>query len=92
MLSAAPVAVHDQGMDLTGEQVDPGEHADSAVALVLVIARESLMSAGLRWQVRGRGGDRLHARLLVVRDDRHDIARRLLLQQLDLAIDAQHLF
>src|SRR6266852_2655710 len=35
---AAAVAVFDQGVDLAGEQIDPGQQAERAVALVLVIA------------------------------------------------------
>jgi hypothetical protein len=38
---AAAVAVLDQGMDLAGDKVDAGQHADRAVALVLKLAREA---------------------------------------------------
>src|SRR5271165_5125268 len=44
---AAAVAVLDEGVDLAGEQIDAGEQADRAVALVLVVARQGRMSAGL---------------------------------------------
>jgi hypothetical protein len=55
------------------------------------------MSAGRGRQVRGRRGDCLNARLLIVGDDRHRIARLLFrggrgrLDKLHLAIDAQNL-
>jgi hypothetical protein len=56
-------------MHLAGEQVDPGEQAQCAVALVFVVARKALMLPRLRRQV-GRGiGERLDAGLLVVGDD-----------------------
>ena len=48
---AAAVAVLDEGVDLAGEQIDAGQQADRSVALVLVVARESRMSAGLGRQV-----------------------------------------
>src|SRR5450631_2006675 len=35
---AAAVAVFDQGVDLAGEQIDPGQQAERAMALVLMIA------------------------------------------------------
>ena len=35
---AAAVAVFDQGVDLAGEQIDPGQQAEGAMALVLMIA------------------------------------------------------
>src|SRR5271166_1697361 len=44
---AAAVAVLDEGVDLAGEQIDAGQQADRSVALVLVVAREGRMSAGL---------------------------------------------
>ena len=75
---AAAVAILDQGVDLAGEQIDAGQQADRAVALVFVIAREGRMHAGLGRQVRGRRCDRLDAGLLVIGDDRHRIARLLL--------------
>ena len=54
---AAAVAVLDESVDLAGEQIDAGQQADRAVALVLVVAREGRMSAGLGRQVRGGRGD-----------------------------------
>ena len=56
---------------------DTGQQTDCAIALVLVIAREARMFAGLRRQVWGGRSERLNARLLVIGDDRHRIARLL---------------
>ena len=62
-----------------------------------MIAREGRIHAGLRRQVWGCRCDRLDTGLLVIGDDRHCIARllfrggSLLLDQLDLSIDAQNL-
>ncbi len=41
---AAAVAVLNESVDLAGEQIDAGQQADRAVALVLVVAREGRMS------------------------------------------------
>ena len=90
---AAAVAVLDEGVDLAGEQIDAGQQADRSVALVLVVAREGCMSAGLGRQVRGCRGNCLNAGLLIVGDNRHRIARflfcgrRRLLDELHFAID-----
>ena len=56
---AAAMAIPDQGMDLAGKQVDAGQQADRAVALIFMIAREGRVQAGLGRQVRSRRGDRL---------------------------------
>ena len=91
------MAVLDQGVDLAGDEIDAGEQADRAVALVFVIAGEARVRAGLGRQVRGRRRDRLDAGLLVVGDHRHRRARLRLrcrgsfFQDLHLAVDAQHL-
>jgi len=61
---AAAMSVLDQGMHLAGEQVDPGQQADRAMALVFVVAAEGLMQTRLRRQIRRRRADRLHTRLL----------------------------
>src|SRR4029077_12112489 len=37
---AAAVTVFDEGMDLASEQINPGQQAERAVALVFMIARE----------------------------------------------------
>src|SRR5450755_3194072 len=60
---AAAVAVFDQGVDLAGEQIDPGQQAERAVALILMIARECCVGAGHRRQIRRCGCDRLDSRL-----------------------------
>src|SRR6516162_558108 len=52
-LSAA-VTVSDQGMNLAGEQIDPGQQAKRAVPLVLMITREGRVNAGFGRQI-GRG-------------------------------------
>ena len=74
---AAAVAVLDQGMNLAGDEIDPGQQADRAVALVFMLAGEGRMHARLGRQVRGGRCDRLNAGLLVVGDDRHRLARLL---------------
>src|SRR5208337_1851207 len=65
---AAAVAVLDQGVNLAGQQVDAGQQTDRAVALILMIAREGRVLAGLGRQVRSRRRDRLDAGLLVIGD------------------------
>ena len=49
---AAAVAILDQGMDLAGEQINAGQQADRAVALIFMIAREGRVRAGLGRQIR----------------------------------------
>ena len=66
---AASVAVLDQGMDLTGQQFDPGQPADRAVALILMIACDGRMSAG--------GGRQVGRRQRTVGHSPLDLARRL---------------
>jgi len=94
---AAAEAILDQGVDLAGEQIDAGQQADGAVALVFIIAREGRMDAGFGRQIRCRRCDRLDTGLLVIGNDRHRIVRLLLrsgrglLDNLDLAVDAQNL-
>src|ERR1700730_759215 len=72
---AAAVTLLDQGMDLPGEQINPGQQAERAMALVLMIARECRVGAGYRRQIRCCRSDRLDSRLLVIGDDRHRLAR-----------------
>ena len=92
----AAVAILRQGVNLAGQQVDTGQQADRAVALVFVVAREGRMNVRFGWQFGSGRRDRLDARLLVVGDDRYRVARLLLrcdcgiLQELHLAINAQH--
>src|SRR6266403_3023701 len=75
-LSAA-VAVFDEGMDLPGEQINPGQQAERAMAFVLIITREARIDARLGRQIRRRRCDGLDSRLFVVGDDRHWLARFL---------------
>src|SRR5438874_5510437 len=68
---AAAVAISDERVDLSGEQIYPGQQAERAMAFVLMIPRKGGVDAGLRRQIRRRGRDGLNSRLLVARDDRH---------------------
>ena len=43
---AAAVALPDERVDLAGEQIDPGQQAERAMAVVLMIPREARMAAG----------------------------------------------
>ena len=94
---AAAVAILDQGMNLAGDEIDPSQQTDRAVALIFMLACKGRMHARLGWQVRGRRGNGLYSRLLVVRDDRDGVAPllrrhgRRLLQDFHLAINTQHL-
>src|SRR5258708_6945141 len=76
---AAAVAVLDQGVDLAGEQINPGQQAERAVALVLMIARECRVGARYWRQIRRCGRDRLDSRLLVVGDNRYRLSRFFIL-------------
>src|ERR1700678_2388564 len=67
---AAAMAVFDQGVDLAGKQIDPGQQAERAMALVLMIARDCRVGARHRRQIRRCGRDRLDSRLLAWRGDR----------------------
>src|SRR5258706_1956115 len=92
---AAAVAILDQGMDLAGDEIDAGQQADRAVALIFVLACEGRMHAGLGRQVGSGRFNGLDARLLVVGDDRNLVGLLLqrscrLFQDFHLAIDAQH--
>src|ERR1700676_983485 len=91
----AAVAISDEGMNLPGEQIDPGQQTERAMAFVLMITREGRVDAGYRRQI-GRGCcDGLDSRFFVIGDDRYRLARFLslggLFQDLDLAINAQNL-
>ena len=74
---AAAVALPDERVDLAGEQIDPGQQAERAMAFVLMIPREARMAAWHWRQIRCRRGDGLDSRLLVVRDDRDRLLRFL---------------
>ena len=92
---ATAMAVLHQSMDLAGHKVDAGQQADRAEALIFMIAGEGRMHAGLRRQVRCRGGNRLDPWLLVIGDDRNRVAGLLLrcdrgfLEDFDLAVNTQ---
>src|SRR5664279_5992461 len=61
---AAAVTLLDQGMDFAGEQIDPGQQAERAMALVLMITREGRVGARNGRQIRRRRCDGLDSRLL----------------------------
>src|SRR6266478_14410 len=66
---AAAVAFLDQGMDVTGEQINPRHQGQGAVTLIFVIPHHGRAFAG-KWRAIRRGGtDRLDPWFLVVRDD-----------------------
>src|SRR5215831_4778998 len=93
---AAAMAFLYQGMDLAGEEINPGEQAERAVALVLVVTRKARKHARLGRQIRPGGCDRLDARLLVIGDNHRRLSLLLLsgggfLEDSDLAVDAQYL-
>ena len=56
---AAAVALPDERVDLAGEQIDPGQQAERAMAFVLMIPREARMAAWHWRQIRCRRGDGL---------------------------------
>jgi hypothetical protein len=66
---AAALTFLDQGIDVTGEQIDPRHQGQGAVALVLVIAHYGRADAGKGRAVRRGRSDRLDAWFLIVRDD-----------------------
>src|SRR6201998_4828379 len=74
---ARAVAIFDSGMNLAGEPIDPRQQAQRSKALVFMVACDAAMLARERRQVRRRVGDRLDARLLVIRDER-DVGSGLL--------------
>src|SRR3981189_1967359 len=92
----AAVAVSDQGMHLAGEQINPGQQAERAMAFVFMIAREGRMDAGLGRQIRRGRRNGLDSRLFIVGDDRYRLAGfprfgGSFFQDVDLAIDTQNL-
>src|SRR3954467_15553986 len=82
---------------LPSYEINPSQQTHRAVPLVFMLAGKGRVHAGLRRQIGGGRSDRLNAWLLVVRDNRHSIARvalregRRLFQEFHLAINAQHL-
>ena len=75
---AAAMPILGQRMDLAGDEVDAGQQADGAVALIFMLTCEGCMDARFGRQIQGRCRDRLDTRFLVVRDDRHRVARLFL--------------
>src|SRR5271163_2851753 len=66
---AAAVAFLDQGMDMTGEQIDAGHQGQGTVTFILVIAHHGWAGAR-QWRAIRRGRtNRLNSGFLVVRDD-----------------------
>ena len=51
---AAAVAVSNESVDLAGEQINPGQQAERAIAFVLMIPREGGMDAWHWRQIRRR--------------------------------------
>jgi len=66
---AAAVAVLDQVVDVTGEQIDPRHQGQSAVPLVFVIAHHGRAFARQGRAIRRGRPDRLDPWFLVIRDD-----------------------
>jgi hypothetical protein len=60
---AAAMAILDQSVNLTGEQIDAGQRA---ITLIFVIAREGRMGTGFGRQIRRRRSNRLDAGLFVL--------------------------
>jgi hypothetical protein len=70
----AAVAVSDQGMHLASQQIDPGQQAERAMAVIFMIAREGRMDTGLGRQIRRGRCYGLDTRLFIVGDDRCQLA------------------
>src|SRR5262252_3243377 len=67
---AASVAVPDQSVDVSSEQIDTRQQGHGAVAFVLVVTHDGGTDAGKWRAIRCRRADGLDPRFLVVRDDR----------------------
>ncbi len=63
------MAILDAGMHLAGQQIDPGQQAECAMALVLMVACKAGVNPRLRRQVGCGVADRLDAWFLVIGDD-----------------------
>ena len=74
---AAAMAVSDESVDLSGEQINSGQQAERAMTFVLMISRKGRMDAGRRRQIRRCRRDGLDSWLLVVGDDRDRLGRLL---------------
>src|SRR5580658_5835582 len=70
----AAVAVSDEGMDLPGEQINPSQQTERAMAFVLIITREARIDARLGRLIRGRRCDGLDSRFFDIGDGRHWLA------------------
>src|ERR1700751_226698 len=68
------VALLNQSMDMTGEQIDTGHQGQRAVAFVLMIAHHSRAGAGQWRAIRRCRTNRLDSGFLVVRDDGEAVA------------------
>jgi hypothetical protein len=67
----AAMAILDQSVNLTGEQIDAGQQADRAITFIFMIAREGRIGTGLGRQIRRRRSNRrLAAGLLVIGERR----------------------
>ena len=51
------VAIFDKGVDLAGEQINPRQQAERAMAFVFMVARKGGVDARLGWQIRRRRCD-----------------------------------
>src|SRR5258708_31973765 len=65
-------SISDQGVDLPGEKINPGQQAERAMALVLVVAREGRVGARHGWRSEEhtselQSPDHLVCRLLLVK-------------------------
>lgn len=74
---AAAVAISDQSVDLSGEQINPGQQAEGAMAFVLIIPRHGRMAAWHGRQIRRRRGDGLDSGLVIVGNDGDRLPRLL---------------
>jgi hypothetical protein len=68
------MAVFEQGVDLAGEQIDPGQQAERAHGACTHDRAGMSLGAKHRRQIRRCGRDRLDSRLLVVGDNRYRLA------------------
>jgi hypothetical protein len=66
---ATAMALLDQGMNVTGEQIDPRHQSQGAMAFVLMITHHGRAGAGQWWAIRRGRTDCLDPGFLVVRDD-----------------------
>src|SRR3974377_437573 len=64
---SASVAISNQGVDLSGEQINAGQQAEGTEAFVFVITGEGRMHSGYGRQVWCRRCNRLDTRLFVAR-------------------------